>query len=125
MNFTAKEIGTVNNGRVLTCGASNTQNGADLHYFNFQRSLNDEKDSGIYFEFDDQGSGDYNRIVKCVYNNKRLKISLQYGAPNHLAIDVEVSFVELESSDISQFIDSLKRVFLGYEHLLELTSQQD
>jgi hypothetical protein len=119
MKFIVEELGAIDNGRVLSCGGSGLKDG-ESHYFNFQRSLLNDKDEGIYFEFDDQGSGDYNSIESCNLTTADLNVRLKYGPPKYAEFLVEIDLTKIKPLSLSEFKSSLTRIFKGYEGLLTI-----
>lgn len=117
VEFFATEIGCYEDLGVVSCGASNAKSTEEYHYINFQRPLDVDgrDDEGIYFEIGDQSQGGYNKIATCELIVKLIE-PLGY-MKNELIV---VRFDTTASEGLSPIGDGLKKVFVGYDALLEI-----
>ncbi len=122
IEFSAAEIGYIEDSGVVICGAASNADGAEkYHYINFQRptETGSPDDEGMYFEVDDQSCGGYNIIASCELEPNKLTVKL--AEPNGGTGDtVVVHFAEYSSSGLGPIDEGLRKVFLGYENLLQV-----
>ena len=119
IEFTATEIGCFEEYGVISCGASNTESNEEYHYINLQRDIELTKDdNGIYFEIDDQGNCDYNKIHKCSINKNKMVIEMAKDYEAFPALKITVHFNEFNSEGLEPINIGLKTIFQKFESKL-------
>ena len=114
LQFKATEIGCVDDGFALICGASNSKSDDDYHYITIQGCSDpeDEDDDGIHFEIDDQINGDYDLLRTCHISRTQVTVKLSRDVPWHPGLQtVVVDCAFITQAEMDTLIAGLRRLF--------------
>lgn len=122
IEFTAAEIGYIEDSGVVVCGAAAGRDDPNtFHYINFQRpaETGGKEDEGVYFELDGEAASGYNIVIGCELTPATLTIQLAEPVADDGV--VVVHFAAPSSEGLGSIVEGLQRIFIGHEHLLRMT----
>lgn len=102
MKFVATEAGFIDG----LGGASNSNSEEDYHYiiFGYQEDSRQPSNSGIYFEYDDQGNSSINEVEHVVVSKQSVSFSL--------ANDEKIAVLnDVTEQQWNEFLDGIQTVF--------------
>ena len=114
LEFVATEAGTVQDGDVLTSGASNGAGTDENHSVIFCRTLDETEDDfgAVYFEVDDQANGGDSLVSFCSLSRFRLTVTLVQPVSWYPDVKtIRVNLASVTDSEFDQFASGLEEIF--------------
>ncbi|REJ66346.1 MAG: hypothetical protein DWQ31_14855 [Planctomycetota bacterium] len=122
LEFVATICGTEESEFGLVAGIA-TENSATYLLFQRNQTAGNDEDDGIYVELNDQINSGYNQIENCTVCREYLKVTFIEPIDPQKKYDQVVASMSMPWEARERFVAVLKRIFVGFEGLLNVAGE--
>ena len=123
MQFVATEVGEATESGVFSCGAARSTSPNESHYVMVQANLDEPDEWGVYFEFDDQGNGGYQRLQRVQLVESELVFTLTQGTDGYPNLEqISVDLGDIEDAEVESLRKALDKCLEQCELKVEVST---